>query len=107
MEGLGQRCVVEKSTMRAVLYSETTCRPIDERRLGIDRDAPVGTVGAVVPLPNMDIGATEDNAMLMDNGQNRGFVVLPGSFARFGWDIFLFFALMYSCLVPGLHIRCR
>ena len=34
--------------MRAVLYSETTCRPIEERRLGIDRDAPVGTVGAVV-----------------------------------------------------------
>lgn len=59
---------------------------------------------AVVPLPSLDIGTSDDNAMLMEGVGQSGLVVLPGSYGRFAWDIFLFFALMYSCLVPQLRL---
>jgi hypothetical protein len=40
----------------------------------------------------------------MDRAAASGLVILPGSFARFGWDIFLFFALMFTCVTPQLRL---
>mmetsp|Transcript_68227 Transcript_68227/g.164988 ORF Transcript_68227/g.164988 Transcript_68227/m.164988 type:complete len:91 (+) Transcript_68227:707-979(+) len=86
MDGLGQRWVVEKMTMRAVLYSETTCLPIEERRIGSEREPFIGAAAAAAafgdsgsldpppppPLPPLNAPAMALGLLRMTDSNSAG-----------------------------------